>query len=214
MGKSDPYIFSKYRNIINDINLGSCCFLGYSSHNNFTSNLNTRQSHFYDISLENWNINSRTWNIKDSSFDSIICTRVAYFCKDVQGFFNECHRILKPGGFILVDWGLGDHWRFDNFKVGWVKDGEHEFCYSDDNYLWSTIWSDKFKSHPEYLKFENLILKKGYTNLEVAINKEVPEVYNLDSPNSLFGFDNLNINMLQLWEDNPQLYIILTGTKK
>ena len=211
MGKSDPYIFSKYYNIIGDTDLGSCCFLGYSSHNSFTLRLNNQESHFYDLSLENWNINSKTWDIKDNSFDSIICTRVAYFCKDVGVFFDECNRILKPGGAIFVDWGLGDHWRFDNYKVGWVKDEEQEWCYIKDNFLWSTVWSEEFVNNDSYIAFEKMISSKGYDNLKSAIFKEVPEVYNLKSLSSLFS---TTFDMLALWPESPQLYIMITGISK
>ena len=156
MGRSDPYVFSKYYENIGNKNLGNCCFLGYSSHNGFTSELKVETSSFYDLSLQNWNINDKDWKIKDSSFDSIVCTRVAYFCKDVSNFFKECFRILKPGGLIFVDWGLGDHWRFENYKVGWLKNDEQEWCYDKDNFLWSTVWSEAFIDHPEYKSFESL----------------------------------------------------------
>jgi len=211
MGKSDPFVFSKYSAMLSNIELGNCCFLGFSKHNRLTSSLKVESSSFFDLELENWDINNKCWNIDSNSFDSIVCTRVAYFCKDVESFFSECHRILKPGGHILVDWGLGDHWRFENFKVGWKKDGEQEWCYSNDNFLWSTIWHDDFKNHLEYLKFEKSIQKKGYTTVEKAIYDEVPEIYNISG---IFSkFNNIFVDMLHLWDDSPQLYIILLATK-
>ena len=41
---------------------------------------------------------------------------------------------------LLADWGLGDHWRYEDFKVGWVKGEEHESFYSDNNFLWSFVF--------------------------------------------------------------------------
>ena len=39
----------------------------------------------YDISLGNWDINKK-WNLK-RKYDTIICTRCSYFCKDLSIFF-------------------------------------------------------------------------------------------------------------------------------
>jgi len=217
MGRSDPVIFQKYLSLIEDRDLGDCCHLGASSKNTFINSLNTKSDKFYDLSLDNWNINDSHWNIPDSSFDSIVCTRVAYFCKDVDNFFKECHRILRPGGFIFVDWAIGDHWRFEDFKIGWVKNDEQEWCYNEDNFLWSCVWHDSFSSHPEYLNFSKFVTNFGYTRwkcgddpVKQAIFKEVPVVYNLESNFSNFTFA---VDMMCLWPESPQLYIIVFGSR-
>ena len=124
MGRSDPIIFSKYVQVLEDvvslseISKMKACFLGFREPNTFTTHLNAPISTFYDLSLNNWNINDSDWKIEKSSFDIIVATRVAYFSKNPKDFFMKCHEILKPGGFIFVDWGLGDHWRFKDYKVG------------------------------------------------------------------------------------------------
>ena len=44
---------------------------------------------------------------------------------------------------IFLDWGLGDHWRFKNYKVGWFKDGEHEWFYNKtSNDLYIRLFND------------------------------------------------------------------------
>jgi len=96
----------------------------------------------YDLSLGNWEINSE-WKLP-RKYDTIICTRCAYFAKDPDDFIKQCYDNLNENGLLYVDWGLGDHWRFAEFKVGWVKGGEQEYAFGDDNYLWSMVWDDTF----------------------------------------------------------------------
>ena len=216
MGRSDPIIFSKYCQVIDSvislekIKSMKACFLGFSQPNNFTSALSPSTSVFYDLSLNNWNINSDSWNIEKESFDIVIATRVAYFSKNPKDFFLKCHEILKPGGFLFVDWGLGDHWRFKEYKVGWVKGEEHEYAYSEDNFLWSTVWDDSFSNHPELRKFSKWIEKFGYSDLKSSIKKEVPSVLSLSDILSEFS---LSCDIVSLWEESPQLYIVLCGKK-
>ena len=63
-------------------------------------------------------------------YKSIVCTRTLYFCKDPLKFVTQCKDFLLPGGEIFIDFGLGNHWtKFEKFKVGWIKDGEHEWEY-------------------------------------------------------------------------------------
>ena len=86
----------------------------------------------YDLELGNWNINS-DWKLP-KKYNSIISTRCPYFAKNPKDFIKRCYDNLEDNGEIFLDWGLGDHWRFENYKVGWVKDGEHEFAYKNDNF--------------------------------------------------------------------------------
>ena len=215
MGKSDPIVFSKYYESILKIckkeSLESVCFLGFQGPDIFTNSIFSNFKEFHDLKLNSWNINDKKWEITTGKFDLVVCTRCAYFSKDPLHFMLECHRILKPGGKILVDWGLGDHWRFKNYKIGWVKDGEHEAFYNDDNFLWSCIWDDIFLNHPEYLKFSQWVKKFGYNNVEDAIKKEVQAILHLNEVDNLFS---TNIDMISLWEESPQMYVILTGEKK
>jgi SAM-dependent methyltransferase len=215
MGKSDPLIFSAYSKALTkevlDIEYNNVCFLGNTKHNSFTSNIKASFAEFHDLNLNGWNINDLPWKINSEKFNFVSCTRCAYFSKSPETFFEELNRILAPGGRFIVDWGLGDHWRFSNYKVGWQKEGEHEHAYNDENYLWSTIWHDLFSKHPEFIKFENWIKKFGYKSVKTAINDEVPVVFNLKDANDNFIF---KIDMITLWEDAPQIYFIMTGIKK
>lgn len=207
MGKSDPYVASAYRAVLESLNYQSVAFLGFSGPSFLTQMINSETKDFYDLQLGNWNINEE-WNI-DKKYDLVVCTRCPYFSKDVSSFFSNINSILKEGGSFLVDWGLGDHWRFDNYKIGWIKDGEQEFAYQDNNFLWSTVWDDSFLNNQEFVKFSNWVKKFGYSDVKSSIFKEVPEVFQL---RQLTNF-NLKVCLLSLWEDAPQLYIILKGEK-
>ena len=140
MGKSDAIIFPEYVQALSQIDrkINSVAFLGFSAENSFTRRILCENRSFYDLSLGNWNINS-DWSL-DKKYDLIVCTRCAYFSNNPDQFIEKCKAYLNEAGFALIDWGLGDHWRFENFKVGWVKDGEQEYAYNENNFLHSCYW--------------------------------------------------------------------------
>ncbi len=217
MGKSDPIIFNSYLSILNQQSVyRDVGFFGFVKHNTFTSFIECEKAHFYDLELENWNINNFPYNV-DKKFDLIVCTRVAYFCRDTEKMIHEFIKLLKPGGKILIDWGLGDHWRFDDYKIGWVKSNEHEWCYEEDNYLHSTIWDDSFLQHPEFISFVKNTEKFGYnlSSVKDSIYKEVPDVYEfLKDEKMIQSTKSIDMSILSLWEDKPQLYVIMLLERK
>lgn len=212
MGKSDNIVISRYKNIISDNKWNSIGFFGYPKSSSFTNWFESDTKDFYDLKNNNWDINAYPYK-HDNNYDLIVCTRVAYFCKNPELMIENFREMLKPGGKIIIDWGLGDHWRFDNYKIGWVKEGEHEWAYNENNFLWSTIWHDSFIEHPEFILFSKYVANKGYTSNEVteAIRKEVPVVMQVDKLSK--DFDIL-IDMYTLWADMPQIYFTLLLTKK
>ena len=115
MGRSDPYIYSFYKG--NIAPRGKTALLGFTDNTFFDGDL-------YDLQLKNWDINS-SWQLHEK-YDTIISLRCPYFAKDPQEFIRRCYNSLNDGGVLYADWGLGDHWRFKQYKVGWVKDGEQE----------------------------------------------------------------------------------------
>ena len=206
MGRSDPYVFNFYRSILPDKVFDKVALLGNQQDSEFTSSISCKEKDFYDLQLNNWNINNDNWKI-DKKYDLVISTRCPYFSKDPKKFIDNCLEILNPGGTLCLDWGMGDHWRFENFKIGWVKDGEHEFAYKDDNFLWSTIWHNSFLEHPEFIKFQNNVEKLGYNKHDIKndIMKEVPSILDLEEIKNL----NPHVHLFSLWEDKPQIYIAL-----
>jgi len=200
MGKSDPYIFNFYKRHINP--KGETALLGWTNNYQYKGDL-------YDLQLGNWNINS-DWSLK-KKYDTIICTRTAYFAKNPELFINKCYNYLNENGLLYVDWGLGDHWRFDNYKVGWVKDNEREWAYSEQNFLWSTVWHDDFLNHPSCEEFQNNIKKLNYTDLKEAVHNEIPKILKLEFIKKYFS---IQYDILSRWKDRPQLYILIYGAKK
>ena len=201
MGKSDSILKPWYMCHIKPV--GEVALLGFTNNSWFDGDL-------YDLGLDNWQINSN-WKL-DKKYDTIISLRCPYFSKDPQDFIKICSENLKPGGNLYVDWGLGDHWRFENYKIGWIKDGEHEYAYQDDNFLWSTIWDDSFLKNSDFQKFSDSVKKFGYYNIKKSIFQEVPNILTFEEFEKYFNLKNHKI--LKLWTEFPQLYILLHGVKK
>ena len=177
--------------------------LGFTNNEYFDGDL-------YDRQKQNWEINGK-WKL-NKMYNTIICTRCAYFSKDPEDFIKRCRENLNSGGRLYVDWGIGDHWRFQNFKVGWVKDGEHEFAYGSDNLLWSGVWDDSILDHVECKKFQNEIQKKGYgRDLKKYIYDEIPHVIELSSINRYFRTE---YSVLTLTNPLPlTMYVLIKGEK-
>ena len=200
MGRSDNILHTHYRSQIEP--QGDVALLGYTNNNWFSGDL-------YDRSLDNWNITS-PWELP-KKYDTIICTRCAYFAKYPEDFIVRCYNALNDNGKLYVDWGLGDHWRFENYKIGWVKDEEHEHAYGEDNLLWSTVWDDLFLSNREYLKFAERVKAFGYPDVKKAIFEEVPSIL---QASFILQYFRIGASLFALWEDLPQLYILIMGQKR
>jgi len=118
---------------------------------------------------------------------------------------------LQAGGRLLVDWGLGDHWRFRDYKVGWVRNGEHEHAYAEDNLLYSCYWNDNLKKDEETKKFWLAVKSEpsfGYNN-----NDNIENVVSLEVP-CLIDYPVDKMRTKFLWPDRPQLYIMTLVKKK
>lgn len=210
MGKSDPLILPEYDTFLTRHRKrhcsGSAAFLGFSQDNDFTKNVFSDSKDFYDLSLGNWEINSR-WRLK-KQYDLIVSTRCPYFAREPTDFVERCKDHLTDDGVLFLDWGLGDHWRFDKYKVGWVRGGEHEWAYKEDNFLWSCLWREDFEDDIEVKKFYSHISGQfGYSRgekLSQIVRKEVPEIVDYDYEEIKFKF---------LWPEAPQLYIMTLSRK-
>lgn len=203
MGKSDSLVFREYLNVLDGIEKPSnVAFLGFSGENYFTSQFVGCDKEFYDLQLGNWEINS-DWNL-GKRYDLLISTRCPYFSKNPENFVHKCKEHLNPGGHALLDWGLGDHWRFENYKIGWVRNGEQEFAYQKENFLHSCFWNDELLTDKSVLEFWNHVSsnpKFGYyphDSLKTIVEKEVP---------FLVSYATEKTSCLFLWPEKPQLYI-------
>lgn len=210
MGKSDPYIFAEYRQILDGVMSDATAFLGFDGENAFTASVPGSIRDFYDIRLGgagSWDINSE-WSLK-RKYDLIVSTRCPYFSRNPRDFIDRCDAHLNVGGRIMLDFGLGDHWRFDAFKVGWVRNGEHEWAYDKRNTLHSCLWRHEFVMQPEVQAFVKSIAGRfGYPDapdIDKIICDEVP---------ALVDYDYERIRFKMLWPTTPQLYIITLGHPK
>jgi len=201
MGQSDAALYNHlYNNIKTE---GSVALLGFPNNNYFEGDC-------YDYQLDSWEINS-DWDL-GKKYDTIVCLRTAYFAKNPEDFIKRCYNQLNKNGKLYADWGLGDHWRYKNFKIGWNKDGEHEQAYREGNYLWSTVWCDSFLKDSQYQLFQKSVIKYGYNDVKEAIFKEVPKVLDYKFIEKYF---HVNFTLLTLWSlERPQLYILINGVKK
>ena len=76
MGKTNPILFPIYKSLV--VPKGDVALLGFTNNDLFDGDL-------YDLSLGNWQINSE-WKL-DKKYDTIICTRCAYFFKKSRRFY-------------------------------------------------------------------------------------------------------------------------------
>ncbi len=70
--------------------------------------------------------NAEKMTIEDSQFDMVLCTQVLEHCDRPQRIVDECYRVLKPGGTLIVTAPSiypvhgypADNWRFmpDGFR--------------------------------------------------------------------------------------------------
>lgn len=211
MGKSDPHVFNWYLQQLPK-NVGNVAFLGFSGPNDFTRSISAQNAFYYDLTLGNWEINSPNWNIPKGAFDLVVCTRCAYFASNPNEFIKQAFSILKRGGMLFVDWGLGNHWNFPMFKVGHVRGGEHETIQYGNfsSRLYSTFWDDRLENDSNVVQFRNLISRFGYDyslTLGDIIRQEVPAIL---KPTNI---GPAQIRTLLLWPESPQLYISTTFIK-
>lgn len=204
MGKSDKFLMSIYDKLIpNKYPMALLCFQNIPV---FLKKRKQSNIDLYDIKLNNFDLNS-DWKLK-RKYRTIVCTRALFFCKDPELFLKKCKEYLEDDGELLIDYFYGHGWtRFTMFKVGWVKNGEHEFEYKNDNYLWSGIWDDSFLENEQIQLFQKRIIKHGYNDIKKAVYDEIPVVIELSTIKNMFS--EVKLEFFALYEDMPQLYIFI-----
>ncbi len=220
MGKSDPFIFKEYVDAISaereQRSCNSIAFMGFDAENDLTRCIKgifgrgMPRIDFFDKARGNWDINAE-WN-RTISYDLIVCTRCAYFSNDPCRLINELYDALNVGGTLLIDFGLGDHYRFSSgcYAVGWKKSDEHVTGHGSK--LNSVLWDDSFQDRAAVRRYSELIRCKGYDDdvmLSNIIRREIPVVCSLSS----LSQQPTNIRFVTLWPESPQLYIIASFTR-
>ena len=202
MGTSNAILYPFYTSVIKPV--APVALLGFQDETLFPGKC-------YDLALGNWDINS-DWEL-DRKYNTIISLRCPYFAKDPLKFIEQVRDHLEPNGTAYLDWGLGDHWRFDDFKVGWKKGEDQEYAYSDTNYLWSSVWRDDFPSVPSVEYFSDAIRKYGYDDLASAVKEEIPSLFMLDNEYFDKHWAAAKTYFKFVPIPKPQLYILLELTK-
>ncbi len=202
MGRSDGIVFPWYAERMRSVAGQRILFLAQPGHNSLSHSLGPSASHFFDLSLGNWDINQEAdW--PSPEVDAVICTRGAYFSERPLDFVERCLRSVRPGGIVFIDWGLGDHWRFKKFRVGWRDQEEHEYSTVGDRrcHLQSAAWNSCLEDHPQVAAFREWIKPFGYEGkLGPHVLKEVPSVLGIPSSSV--------VDCLAIWPEMPQLYIL------
>lgn len=206
MGRSDAFIFNEYAALLRDVRPKSVAFLGFRGENAFTRSIDADTRDFYDLYLNGWNIND-DWKL-EKQYDLIVCTRCPYFACDPTAFIAKCRDHLTSDGHAFIDWGVGAHWKDFSFKVGWVRNGEHEWAYDVGNKLYSCMWRDEFAENAEAIEFwKHVAGNFGYEStakLNDVIRAEVPKI---------IDYECVDVRLKFLWPDNPQLYIMTLFVK-
>ena len=202
MGLSNKFVLPFYRD--NIVKSGKVGYLG---------DVGIGEGDCYDLSLGNWDINS-DWELP-RRYNTLICTRTAPFSKDPLDFITRCYKSLEAEGKLYVDWLYGEHWRFPLFKVGWLRQGEHEYAYGEENHLWSGVWDESFTESPEVRKFFSEIAAGGFysdeTVLRDLVKVEVPSMLELKEIEAMF---NTRCHFLYCNVVAPSLYVLLECSKR
>ena len=187
--------------MISDLKPSSVAFLGFRGENAFTQRVVAQHRDFYDKFIGNWEINS-DWALS-MQYDLIVCTRCSYFARDPSTFIRKCREHLTEDGRCLSDWGLGAHWKDFKFKVGWVRDDEHEWAYDELNKLHSCMWRTEFADDPEAREFWANVLKR----FDYAHDASMDEIVRAEVP-AIVDYECERVKLKFLWPESPQLYLI------
>jgi SAM-dependent methyltransferase len=61
-------------------------------------------------------------NVESNTYDCIIITQTFVMIDEYEAAIRECHRILKPGGYVLVTMPcLGPVWNIDSHFWRWTR---------------------------------------------------------------------------------------------
>ena len=98
-----------------------------------------------------YDLNKYPWPIPDSSFDIALCKDVVEHLDNTIGMMEELHRVLKPGGKIII---YTPH--FSNPNSFRDPTHKHHFSYGTFDYFTGDI------SYPVYSKKKFKMLKKEF----------------------------------------------------
>tara|TARA_Y100000816_G_C26088616_1_gene574899 strand:- start:164 stop:1336 length:1173 start_codon:yes stop_codon:yes gene_type:complete len=95
--------------------------------------------------FKTWDYNNYPWPYEDDTFDAIYEIQAFTFIREPERFFKELHRILKPGGRVVIDETvLMDEFDADN-EEHWRLILECRPCGVGGNFWYYKYWEDQIK---------------------------------------------------------------------
>lgn len=91
---------------------------------------------------------------KDNFFDVINVSSVLVHESDLDGFFGEVQRILKPGGFLFVDETNWNHFEFKDFIFNVFSNEKRSYKFSINFFTPKTL--EKFINNLKKLKIRKI----------------------------------------------------------
>lgn len=112
-----------------------------------------------------WDLNMRPWPWSENSFDTVLALDLIEHLQSFMGFFDECWRILRPGGKVMVRTPL---WNSPNAAI----DPTHVRCYHPESFDYldpTTHWGQKYGMYTAR-KWRKVDLKLDLVNIHVLLS--------------------------------------------
>lgn len=181
MGKTDIYLMPVYEDIFKKYKKDKIHFYGSTSKDKLSKNV--RNARFFDLQLNNWNINSE-W--ESNIAPMAVCLRTSGFSKDPNRLIENFARVLDKNGILMIDWTMGsDHYARDSNKWSWGWEIDQKRCFGDYQdkkcYLYSSYLSKTSISTDAFNLISSYASKldhyKNVENWYEQINSEFKEYF-------------------------------------
>lgn len=129
---------------------------------------------------------------KDNSYEIVICREVLEHVKDPKKVLSELHRVLVPGGVLLLSTRFifpiheapDDRWRFTKYILQELLSDFSEFQVTEDTTPMMSIgillqrmaWQTKFKFFNKLIKFILLCLAEIFFRLDFLVEHQYGDV--------------------------------------
>ena len=209
MGKSDNQIFKEQKLFFNTIvsrefmkphKVSKIAFLGNPYKNptcqHYEETLPDATSHFYDIKLNNWDIN-KEWDIE--GYDLVVCHRTtSYFDGSTLFFKEQLEKCLSKNKYVIFDFTM---------YAGLFKSSLSERVPPGENVMFDFrslfLKQLKTKFNQNLPKHEHL-LRKELLEKSLQLKEEYSHVFD----------DSVDFEMLETLSVLPKLYILGQDQRK
>jgi len=159
-----------------------------------------------DLSAENdpdLVADAHTLPFEDNSYEIVICREVLEHVKDPQKVLSELHRVLMPGGTLLLSTRFlfpvheapNDRWRFTRYILEELTTNFVEVTITEDMKPASTIgillqrfaWQSKFKYADKFFKLVLLVLAEFFFRFDNFVIEQYGDITKSNKVNSAFS---------------------------